>query len=43
LTRDERDWIKLLERENREAWRANEILTAAAVFFGTEFDRRLPR
>lgn len=40
LTTEERERLKLLERENRELRRANEILKAAAAFFGAEFDRR---
>lgn len=40
LTSEERERMKLLERENRELRRANEILKAAAAFFGAEFDRR---
>ena len=32
--------MKQLERENRELRRANEILKAAAAFFGAELDRR---
>ena len=40
---DERDRIKALERENRELRRANEILKAAAHFFGAELDRQSPR
>src|SRR3972149_4414802 len=32
-----------LERENRELRRANEILKAAAAFFGRELAPRLPR
>jgi transposase len=38
LTTSER--LKELERENRELRRANEILKAAAAFFGAELDRR---
>src|SRR4030095_2777309 len=34
LTSDERERLKGLERENREVRRANEILKAAAAFFG---------
>lgn len=30
--------IKELERENRELWRANEILKSAASFFARELD-----
>ena len=40
LTTDERERLKLLERENRELRRANEILKSAAAFFGAELDRR---
>ena len=36
VTSDERERIKALERENRELRRANEILKAAASFFGAE-------
>ena len=43
LTSEERERMKLLERENRELRRANEILKSAAVFFGAELDRRSPR
>ena len=39
LTTAERERMKQLERENRELRRANEILKAAAVFFGAELDR----
>jgi transposase len=35
----ERERIVALERENRELKRANEILKAAASFFGAELDR----
>ncbi len=40
LTSDERAKLKVLERENRELRRANEILKAASVFFATELDGR---
>jgi len=40
LTTSERERLKELERENRELRRANEILKAAAAFFGAELDRR---
>ena len=40
LTTTERERLKALERENRELRRANEILKAAAAFFGAELDRR---
>ena len=38
LTTDERERLKLLERENRELKKANEILKAASVFFAKELD-----
>ncbi len=40
LTTEERERLKVLERENRELRRANEILKSAAAFFGAELDRR---
>ena len=40
LTSDERTRIRQLERENKELRRANEILKAAASFFGAELDRQ---
>ena len=40
LTTSERERLEELERENRELRRANEILKAAAAFFGAELDRR---
>jgi transposase len=40
LTSDERARMKDLERENKELRRANEILKAAAHFFGAELDRQ---
>ncbi len=40
LTTDERERLKLLERENRELKRANEILKSASIFFATELDGR---
>ncbi len=43
LTSEESERIKLLERENRELRRANEILKSAAAFFGAELDRRSAR
>jgi len=43
LSTEERARLKELERENRELRRANEILKAAAVFFGAELDRRSAR
>jgi len=43
LTTDERAKMRELERENKELRRANEILKAAASFFGAELDRRQPR
>ena len=43
LTTDERVRMRELEREVKELRRANEILKAAAVFFGAELDRKQPR
>jgi transposase len=43
LTTTERERMKQLERENRELRRTNEILKAAAAFFGTELDRQPKR
>ena len=41
LTSTERDQLGLLERENRELKRANEILRKASAFFApAELDRR---
>ncbi len=40
VTTEERRRMTQLERENRELRRANEILKAAAAFFGAELDRR---
>jgi transposase len=41
LTSTERDRLKVLERENRELKRANEILRKASAFFAqAELDRR---
>jgi len=39
LTSEEAAEIKRLKRENAELRRANEILKAAAAFFGAELDR----
>ena len=42
VTREERDRIKVLEREVKELRRANEILKLASAFFAqAELDRRL--
>ena len=38
LTTGERERLKLLERENRELRKANEILKSASVFFAKELD-----
>jgi transposase len=43
LTTDEREQLKVLQRENRELRRANEVLKSAAIFFATELDGRQPR
>jgi transposase len=40
LSTDERAKVKELEREVKELRRANEILKAAASFFGAELDRQ---
>ena len=40
LTTTERERLKELEKENKELRRDNEILKAAAAFFGAELDRR---
>ncbi len=41
LTTEERRRLQQLERENRELWRANEILRKASAFFAqAELDRR---
>ena len=40
VTTAERERIKQPERENKELRRANEILKAAATFFGAELDRQ---
>ncbi len=43
LTTTERQRMKELEKENKELRRANEILKAAAAFFGAELDRQPKR
>lgn len=43
VSTEERARIKELEKENRELRRANEILKAAAAFFGAELDRKQRR
>jgi transposase len=43
LASSERERLRALERENRELRRANEILKAAASFFGAELDRQHKR
>ena len=40
VTTDEQARLSELEREIKELKRANEILQAAAIFFGAELDRR---
>jgi transposase len=42
-TTSDQERIAVLERENRELRRANEILKAASAFFARELDPRLPR
>lgn len=39
LTSEQSEELKRLKRENAELRRANEILKAAAAFFGAELDR----
>jgi transposase len=42
VTTEERERVKVLERENKELRRANEILKLASAFFAqAELDRRL--
>ena len=43
LTTHERARLKVLERENRDLRRANEILKDASIFFATELDGRTKR
>ncbi len=43
LTTAEHERLRELEKENKELRRANEILKAAAAFFGAEFDRQHKR
>ena len=43
VTGEEHAEIRRLRRENAELRRANEILKAAAAFFGAELDRPLSR
>jgi transposase len=40
LTTAEHEQIRALKKEVAELWRANEILKAAASFFGAELDRQ---
>ncbi len=42
-TTEDKQRIAILERENRELRRANEILKSASAFFARELDPRLPR
>jgi transposase len=39
VSSEQSEELKRLERENAELCRANEILKAAAIFFGAELDR----
>ncbi len=43
VTSEEAAEVRRLRRENAELRRANEILKAAAAFFGAELDRPSPR
>jgi transposase len=40
LTTEERKELAELRKENRDLKRSNDILQAAAIFFGAELDRR---
>jgi transposase-like protein len=40
VTSEDKSRIRKLEKENAELRRANEILKAAATFFGAELDRQ---
>jgi transposase len=42
-TSDDKARIRVLEQENSELRRANEILKAASAYFARELDPRLPR
>ena len=42
LTTEDQQRVMVLERENRELRRANEILKAASAFFAWELDPRWP-
>jgi transposase len=39
ITTEERERLRLLERENKELRRANEILKSASALFAAELDR----
>ena len=43
ITTEERERLRVLERENKELRRANEILKSASAFFAAELDRPLKR
>ena len=43
MTSDDKAKIRRLEKENAELRRSNEILKAAATFFGAELDRQHKR
>jgi transposase len=43
LSSEEREELKTLRKEVKELQRANDILTAAASFFGAELDRQHKR
>jgi transposase len=43
LTTEEREELRDLRKENKELRRANDILKAAASFFGAELDRQQKR
>jgi transposase len=43
VSSEQSEELKRLKRENAELRRANEILKAAAIFFGAELDRPVRR
>ena len=43
ITTEDRERLRVLERENKELRRANEILKSASAFFAAELDRPLKR
>ena len=43
ITTEDRERLRVLERENKELRRANEILKSASAFFAAELDRPTKR